>query len=101
MKISLNMSCSINFSFCSLPKDTDLASLQNVAILRIVHFKSKDEVQIKSHNQSAVNLRKWTKVIKKAKNNNNVPVQNHYVTQVNHFTHWEKAPQQPLNIPIT
>jgi hypothetical protein len=58
MKISLNMSCSINFSFSSLPKDTDQASLQNVAILRIVHFKSKDEVQIKNHNQRAVDLRK-------------------------------------------
>jgi len=47
MKISFNMSCSINFSFCSLTKDTDLAILQNVAILKIVHFKSKNEVQIK------------------------------------------------------
>jgi len=52
------MPCCINFSFCSLPKDTDLATLQNVAILRTVHFKSKDEVQIKSHNQRDVNVRK-------------------------------------------
>jgi hypothetical protein len=64
MKISLNMSCSKNFSSCSLPKDTFLASLQNVVILRIVHFKSKDKVQIKSHNQNDVSLRKMNESYK-------------------------------------
>jgi hypothetical protein len=66
MKISFNMSCSIHLSFCSLTKDRDLAILKNVAILRIVHFKSKDGVQIKSHKQSDANVWKMKESYKES-----------------------------------